>query len=536
MNCDIYISASRRDYEVVSKIKNILHSARYTYFDDRQSFQPGSDFEQTIRAEIISSKIFLFILSENSSSSAYVREELRLALKEEKIVIPIVIDNSEPSNIKSFGHLLLEVPPIRLNMADIASAKTILLHEIEKKCGIKENKETVIQCENGIKNMQYDVFISCKSEDYPIAEDLYYYLKDNGFNVFLSSKELRKLKYTEYMDAISDALDSAYHLIVLGSSEKNIKSKWVKFEWTTFLNEQLSGRKLGQIMTFLDGKLTVADLPLQLRHFESFNLNNYRDTILHYVETPTYIKRKEEEKERIRIKIENEKIRKQKEAELFKERIRTEIKDKIAKYERNISVIEDLEQEILDLYQQIGKTQKECPICGQSLSMCDVYCNKCGWTFRPIFQSNAKISERHLLILRGIWNVVLKRDQEGKDLSIPVLSSQIESLKKENERLIYENEQYKLQLKKEKTSQEDSKQSKRKLKVYDIANIIIPCCSYKGSIFASDKLSEIGFQSNKCIKILNNLYNISISNHEMDICKTFEDLKVLIATKAVLRL
>ncbi len=61
MNCDIYISASRRDYEVVSKIKNILHSARYTYFDDRQSFQPGSDFEQTIRAEIISSKIFLFI-------------------------------------------------------------------------------------------------------------------------------------------------------------------------------------------------------------------------------------------------------------------------------------------------------------------------------------------------------------------------------------------------------------------------------------------------------------------------------------------
>lgn len=175
MNCDIYISASRRDYEVVSKIKNILHSARYTYFDDRQSFQPGSDFEQTIRAEIISSKIFLFILSENSSSSAYVREELRLALKEEKIVIPIVIDNSEPSNIKSFGHLLLEVSPIRLNMADIASAKTILLHEIEKKCGIKENKETVIQCENGIKNMQYDVFISCKSEDYPIAEDLYYY-------------------------------------------------------------------------------------------------------------------------------------------------------------------------------------------------------------------------------------------------------------------------------------------------------------------------------------------------------------------------
>lgn len=59
MNSDIYISSSRRDFEVVSKIKSILHSAGYTYFDDRQSFQPASDFEQTTRAEIISSKVFL---------------------------------------------------------------------------------------------------------------------------------------------------------------------------------------------------------------------------------------------------------------------------------------------------------------------------------------------------------------------------------------------------------------------------------------------------------------------------------------------
>lgn len=133
MNSDIYISASRRDYEAVSKIKSILHSAGYTYFDDRQSFQPVSDFEQTIRAEIISSKIFLFILSENSSSSAYVREELQLALKEEKIVFPIVIDNAEmPVEIKR-----LKMFPIRLNLNDIASAKPILLQEIGKEI---ENK------------------------------------------------------------------------------------------------------------------------------------------------------------------------------------------------------------------------------------------------------------------------------------------------------------------------------------------------------------------------------------------------------------
>lgn len=369
--------------------------------------------------------------------------------------------------------------------------------------------------------MEYDVFISCKSEDYPLAEKLYYYLKHNGFNVFLSSKELRRLKDSEYMDAISEALDSTYHLIVLGSSKDNIKSKWVKFEWTTFLNEQLSGRKSGQIMTFLDSNLSIADLPIQLRHFESFNLDNYQDSILRYVETPTYIKRKEEEK-----------VKMQKEAEQFKERIKTEIKDKEAEYERIFSVLKILEKEILELYQKIGKIQKNCPICGCSISMNDVYCNRCGWTFYPIFQSDANISERHLLILRGIWNTVSKQNQESKWKSTSAFSLQIESLQKENARLLSENKQYEQQLKKSKISQEDKKLLKRKLPVHVIANVIFPYCSYNRSIFASDKLSEIGFQANKCIEYLNSNYGISISSYEIAKCKTFGDLKSLIATKA----
>lgn len=80
MNNDIYISASRRDFETVSKIKSILHSAGYTYSGDIQRMQAASDFEQTIRAEIISSKVVLCVLSGNSSSSVYVKEELNLAL------------------------------------------------------------------------------------------------------------------------------------------------------------------------------------------------------------------------------------------------------------------------------------------------------------------------------------------------------------------------------------------------------------------------------------------------------------------------
>lgn len=168
--------------------------------------------------------------------------------------------------------------------------------------------------------------------------------------------------------------------------------------------------------------------------------------------------------------------------------------------------------------------------------MNDVYCNRCGWTFYPIYQSDANISERHLLILRGIWNTVSKQNQESKWKSTSALSLQIESLQKENARLLSENKQYEQQINNAKISHENKRLLKRKLQVYEIANVVIPYCSYKGSIFASDKLSKIGFQANKCIEYLNSNYGISIGSYEIARCKTYGDLKSLIATKAGLLL
>ena len=131
---------------------------------------------------------------------------------------------------------------------------------------------------------QYDIFISCKSEDYEIAEKVYSFLKDNGFSVFLSSKELRRMAQADYMDAISVALDTAYSMIVISTKKEYLTSKWVKFEWSTFLNEILSGRKTGQIMTLADN-IKVHEFPIQLRKYESFTLENYED-ILPYLENP----------------------------------------------------------------------------------------------------------------------------------------------------------------------------------------------------------------------------------------------------------
>lgn len=225
MNSDIYISASRRDYEAVSKIKSILHSAGYTYFDDRQSFQPVSDFEQTIRAEIISSKIFLFILSENSSSSAYVREELQLALKEEKIVIPIVIDNAEmPVEIKR-----IKMFPIRLNLNDIASAKPILLQEIGKEIENKVSENSSFVPKNIDKNLS-QIFISYKRDDL----DMVWSIKDKiekqtGKNCWIDLDGIES--DAQFANVIIKAINQAKVFLFMYSS-KHTEIEDYENDWT----------------------------------------------------------------------------------------------------------------------------------------------------------------------------------------------------------------------------------------------------------------------------------------------------------------
>ena len=147
---------------------------------------------------------------------------------------------------------------------------------------------------------KYDVFISCKSEDYGYAEEVYNFLNSNGVHTFLASKELRKMGDAEYRNAIMQALESAYHLIIFASNPEYIESKWVFYEWDTFVNAKLSGRKDGQIMTILKG-VSTKELRLDLLKYESFTFKNYKERLLPYVETPEsrIIKEEQRQKEKL---------------------------------------------------------------------------------------------------------------------------------------------------------------------------------------------------------------------------------------------
>lgn len=131
---------------------------------------------------------------------------------------------------------------------------------------------------------KYDVFISCKSEDYKYAEEIYNFLNSQGIKTFLASKELRILGESEYRRAISKALKDTYHLIVFASNAEYIESTWVEYEWDMFVNAKLKGKKAGNIVTVLKD-VDTDDLPMDLLKYQSFQYYDYTESILNYVET-----------------------------------------------------------------------------------------------------------------------------------------------------------------------------------------------------------------------------------------------------------
>ncbi|MBO7571247.1 MAG: toll/interleukin-1 receptor domain-containing protein [Bacteroidales bacterium] len=134
---------------------------------------------------------------------------------------------------------------------------------------------------------KYDIFISCKSEDYSIAEEVYEFLKGSGLFVFLASRELRKIGRAAYGEAIDEALDCAKHLIVVTSNAEYVtNSGYVHDEWTMFREELRSGRKDGNIITILKG-VSISSLPIGLRNYQTFPFECYKGSILDYVGSHT---------------------------------------------------------------------------------------------------------------------------------------------------------------------------------------------------------------------------------------------------------
>ena len=97
---DVFISYSRKDADVASRLLERLKNDHASVFMDQTSLVAGEDFSKITQQQLKDAKIVLVILSENSVRSGWVQEELRYALNagESKRIIPILLDESAKDN------------------------------------------------------------------------------------------------------------------------------------------------------------------------------------------------------------------------------------------------------------------------------------------------------------------------------------------------------------------------------------------------------------------------------------------------------
>ncbi|MDE7386467.1 MAG: toll/interleukin-1 receptor domain-containing protein [Muribaculaceae bacterium] len=228
---------------------------------------------------------------------------------------------------------------------------------------------------------KYDVFISCKSEDYKYAEELHKFLTDNHINAFLASKELRKLGDSEYRETIEEALEEAEHLIIFASNAEYIKSKWVKYEWGLFINAKLDDSKSGNIITILKD-VETKNIPFALRKYESLTLDNYQESILGYVDTESSKKRRlliEKTKEE-----ELKKKDKEQEERIRKENLRIKLATLAEEYRKAQSSLSVDANKIFSVLGSLDIKRKKCVICQSENDIKSAYCQNCGWPTSPI--------------------------------------------------------------------------------------------------------------------------------------------------------
>lgn len=119
------------------------------------------------------------------------------------------------------------------------------------------------------------VFISFKNTtadgtpttDSVVAKQLYAALVAQGIDTFFSNVTLMEFGESAYKDAIEKALDEAVVLVLLASDKEYLNSRWIKYEWSSFHEEILSGDKEnGIIVPYISSSISRKDRPIALRN------------------------------------------------------------------------------------------------------------------------------------------------------------------------------------------------------------------------------------------------------------------------------
>ena len=191
----------------------------------------------------------------------------------------IAVDNLNMSLNSGCGEWLVE------QMQDSKGYSDVLLKiwDLVRTRGVRISR-VVENIRREIYERGFDVFISCKSQDYAKAYSVYEYLKANGHNPFLADHTLKEIGVDQYTAVIGEVINVCQNMVVFTTNVDYLDTPYVHAEWNSFVNDINTGHKPNALLVnLLSPDIDIHTLPAWLRDKQFFTTENYREGLLDYL-------------------------------------------------------------------------------------------------------------------------------------------------------------------------------------------------------------------------------------------------------------
>jgi hypothetical protein len=194
----VFLSYSRQDRAFVERLATDLQQSSVEVWRDVEQIVAGTNWQDAIAHGLLNAFALLYVSSENSVGSAWLDEELSIALRHGTQVVPIVLDDAGAANLPEPLRAIQWID-FRLGYDRGLRAVLAALPSSVREGGPAESRRTV--------SKGY-VFLSYAEEDSQFVNELKSFLKDYGYAYWdyrESDRDYHAQLFLELESVISEA-------------------------------------------------------------------------------------------------------------------------------------------------------------------------------------------------------------------------------------------------------------------------------------------------------------------------------------------
>lgn len=218
---EVFISSTRKDYEIYSKIRRALSRKGISVFDDSQ-LTDGMGYSEAIANAIQNAKIVIPVITGNALNSVWLMHETNYALESAKktgaVIVPVVEDGVNLDAVPSIKYRIAALSRELIENGDVEDASNRLAEKIHKLLSAEVNlKSYSRQVENYLCLKMYDQAKHWQEAHLALCDDVY--AASNGAFIDFEACLLSRIKLISilldmkrYEDALEMSIDALNHL------------------------------------------------------------------------------------------------------------------------------------------------------------------------------------------------------------------------------------------------------------------------------------------------------------------------------------